>query len=252
MPPRRTVLVVENDGHVRKFLSEHLTKHGWIVTAVDLGDDALARLAAASFDVVLCDLDLGRGPSGLDVLRQKPSRNATTPFVILTGHGSTGRCREAFLLGAADFLEKPLSSARLLASLDHVVADAADLVVAFEAESASPALVSDAAGAEHVRRALAVMERRYREFDLQVEDVAQEVEVTPEYLARLFRALLGRSPLEQLHEIRINIAEELMAQSRLSIYEIGYDCGYQQTSKFSSWFRRLRGALPSESRNRGR
>lgn len=252
MSSHRTLLLVEDEEQVRKLLAGLLTTHGWLVTAAASGDEALARLAAFAFDIVLCDLDLGRGPNGLDVLARRPSKNEITPFVILTAHGSTHRCRDAFLRGATDFIEKPFRRAALLATLDHAVADAVDaseLPIDAASTDDAPALPYDEAGAAHVRHAIQIMERRYAEFDLAVGDVAAEEGVSPDYLARLFKARLGHSPIDHLHDVRISRAEELMALSpNLSLYEIGYACGYKRTSKFGSWFRRLRGSAPSKFR----
>ena len=252
MPQRRTILLVEDEELVRNYLRDFLQRNAWTVSAVSSGNEALARLAGFEFDIILCDLDLGRGPNGLDVLSRMPSRNKETPFVILTAHGSTGRCREAFLRGATDFLEKPGRPAALLATLDHAITDVADAsepTIDVSLTDDALALPYDEAGAAHVRGAIKIMERRYTEFDLTVGDVAAEGGVSPDYLARLFKARLGHSPLEHLHELRITRAEDLMALSPdLSIYEIGYACGYQRTSKFGSWFRRLRGSVPSQFR----
>ncbi len=248
MSSRRTILLVEDEELVRNYLTHELTQAGWAVTVVATGTEALLRLDTTVFGAVLCDLDLRRGPSGLDVLSRMPSKNEKTPFVILTAHGSTGRCRDAFLLGAADFLEKPISRGLLLATLDHAIADAADESNSTASQDDFVDLLYDESGAKHVRGAIQIMERRHPECDLRIADIAIEEGVTSEYLARQFRARLGQSPMEHLHRIRIGRAEFLLVQSALSIKEIGYLCGYARTSKFSSWFRRLRGVMPSGRR----
>lgn len=248
MADRRTILVVEDSEQVCGFLKELLSKHGWVVTAVASGAAALGLLGATEFCAVLCDLDLGLGPTGLDVLSRMPPKNNATPFVFLTAHGSAGRCREAFLLGAVDFLEKPVHPAVLLSTLDHVIPDSRDGLVdpyPGTTEDASARLADDPLGAAHVRRAIEIMERRYAEFDLTVAAIAAEVGVSPDHLARRFRTRTGRSPLDHLHDLRLSRAEELLVSSRLSIYEVARECGYRRNSEFSRWFRRLRGSTPS-------
>ncbi|MEI6243481.1 MAG: response regulator [Acidobacteriota bacterium] len=249
MSSRRTILLVEDEELVRNYLKQLLTKNAWAATAVGSGDEALAQLAAFKFDIVLCDLDLGRGPNGIDLLRGMPSENEGTPFVILTAHGSIGRCRDAFLFGASDFLEKPLNRSALLSTLEQAISGSSEAWVEDPAlatsDDAPHGLVDDAIGAAHVRRAIQIMEHRYAEFDLTVSMVAAEEGLSPDHLGRLFRERIGRSLLEHLHHIRTSRADELLATSRLSSYEIARACGYQRTSEFSSWFRRHRGAPPS-------
>ena len=249
MPQRRTILLVEDEELVRNYLRDFLRKNAWTVSAVSSGNEALARLAEFEFDIILCDLDLGRGPNGLDVLSRMPTRNEKTPFVILTAHGSTGRCREAFLRGAMDFLEKPVHREALLAALDHAISGtASESPIDVHSPDDILRLPHDEAGAAHVRSAIQIMEARYTEFDLTVTKIAQKARVSPDHLARVFRARLGCSPLEHLHQIRIAHAEVLIRNPALSMYEIALECGYRRTSEFGSWFRRLRGAPPSSSR----
>jgi len=248
MPIRRTILLVEDEDLVRNYLKDLLGKNAWVVTAVSSGNEALERLADCEFDIILCDLDLGRGPNGIDVLSRMPPRNKTKPFVILTAHGSIGRCRDAFLVGATDFLEKPPVRAVLLASLDHAMTSGAEPLVEIGIDDVVLDLIGDEAGAAHVRGAIQILGRTYSECDLTISSVAAKVGVSREYLTRLFRARLGRSPLEYLHELRISCAEDLLAHSRLSIYEVALECGYKTTSELGIWFRRLRGSTASESR----
>lgn len=248
MSSRRTILLVEDELLISSYLEQLLADNAWTVTAVSSGDEALTRLEAFEFSMVLCDLYLGRGPNGLDLLRRMPEKNESTPFVLMTGHGSTARCREAFHLGATDFLEKPFCRESLLGTLDHAISDATEPSLPIGSEDGVPDLPYDAAGTAHVRRAINIIERRYAEFDLTIAKLAESVGVCQGHLTRLFRVQVGRSPLEYLHEVRINRAERLLLHSCLSIYEVGYTCGYKRTSEFSSWFRRLRGATPSTLR----
>ena len=251
MSASRTVLLIEDEEQVRNLLIGLLTAHAWRVTAVASGQEALAQLEHVEFDIVLCDLDLGRGPDGLDVLSRMPIVNEETPFVLLTAHGSTGRCRDAFIFGAADFLEKPISRGLLLATLDHAVSDASE-TSELPIDIASPddvlELPYDEAGAALVRRGVLIIEGGYRDSDLTIARVAREAGASPEHFSRQFRLRIGRSPVQYLHNVRIRHAERLLANSDLSIYEIGCECGYKRNSEFSSWFRRLRGSTPSKSR----
>jgi len=223
-----------------------LAKAGYSVTAVGNGEAALRELATSKFDIVLCDLDLGVGPSGLEVLRGMPSSNAATPFVILTGHGTVSRCREAFLHGAIDFVEKPSSPNAVLAVLDRICGEKERGEQLLES-SALPAL-PESRGAKHVKRAVEIVSRRSGDPAFSVKGLAAEAGVSAEHLARLFNARTGRSPLDHIHEVRIQAAEKLLSMMNLSIYEIAFECGYRTTSELDEWFRRLRQMTPTQFR----
>lgn len=177
-----------------------------------------------------------------------PATNQGTPFIILTSHSSTGRCRDAFLLGATDFLEKPLNRAALLAALDHAVADAVEAPIGIASVDVMLDLPHDEAGVALVRRGIQIIERRFGDSDLTIARAAKEAGASPEHFSPQFRARIGRSAVENLHEVRIRNAERLLANSDLSIYEIGFECDYKRNSEFSSGYRRLRGSTPSKLR----
>ena len=106
----------------------------------------------------------------------------------------------------------------------------------------------DESAAGLVRRGIQVIERRYSDSDLTIARVASEAGASREHFSRRFRARMGCSPLEHLHEVRIQNAQRLLTNSSLSIYEIGFECGYKRNSEFSAWFRRLRGSTPTGTR----
>ena len=101
------VLVVEDEGAIRLALTGLLKKLGHEVTAVENGTRALEELRE-SFDLVITDLSLGAGPSGLDVLRAATA--AEVPAVMITAHGSERLAVEAMKAGAEDYVPKPFDN----------------------------------------------------------------------------------------------------------------------------------------------
>jgi DNA-binding NtrC family response regulator len=71
------------------------------------GEEALARLVAKDFEVVILDVMMP-GLGGLEVLRQIKATHPNTQVILLTGHGSTREGIEGMRLGAFDYLIKPV------------------------------------------------------------------------------------------------------------------------------------------------
>jgi DNA-binding NtrC family response regulator len=103
------LLVVDDEKVVRSFLVAALEDDGHTVTTAVDGVEALARLGACSFHVVLCDLRMPR-MGGIELLKAIRRDYPEIEVVVLTGHGSVERAVEAMKEGAFDFLEKPLGS----------------------------------------------------------------------------------------------------------------------------------------------
>jgi CheY-like chemotaxis protein len=63
------ILVVEDERAIQLALSGLLGRAGYEVSLAASGEEAIAKLGEGAFDLVLTDLALGRGASGMDVLR---------------------------------------------------------------------------------------------------------------------------------------------------------------------------------------
>ncbi|MCL4683741.1 sigma-54 dependent transcriptional regulator [Myxococcota bacterium] len=108
MKPR--VLVVEDEAAIRLALTGLLGREGYEVHPAVSGADALEKLLGDPFDLVLTDLALGAGPSGMDVLRATKQNRPETPVVMITAHGSEKIAVEAIKSGAEDYVPKPFDN----------------------------------------------------------------------------------------------------------------------------------------------
>jgi len=111
-----TLLVVEDDAHVREAVTRALRYEGYDVhTAVD-GNEALVHAAELAPDAILLDV-LMPGTDGLTVCRRLRERGDQTPILMLTArHEVTDRVA-GLDAGADDYLVKPFALDELLARL---------------------------------------------------------------------------------------------------------------------------------------
>jgi DNA-binding NarL/FixJ family response regulator len=80
----RYVLLVEDDDMVRSLLASFLENAGFKVTTATNAPDAKRAIATVDPDAVVLDIDLGRGPSGLDIADLITSRRREIAIVFLT------------------------------------------------------------------------------------------------------------------------------------------------------------------------
>lgn len=104
------ILLVEDEKAIQLALSGLLTRAGYEVTVAGNGDDAIAALGSAAYDLVLTDLALGRGPTGMDVLRAAKEQSSEIVVVMITAHGSERVAVEAMKGGAEDYVPKPFDN----------------------------------------------------------------------------------------------------------------------------------------------
>jgi len=107
------LLVVEDERSIQIALKGLLSKEGYELVVVGSGDAGIVALREGTFDLVLTDLSLGRGPDGLAVLRLSKELRRETPVVLLTAHGNERVAVEAMKAGADDYLPKPFDNDEL-------------------------------------------------------------------------------------------------------------------------------------------
>ena len=119
------VLVVDDEADIRALIQEILSDEGYSVTAAGDAEEARAARAAVKFDLILLDIWMP-DTDGITLLREwSDSTDLTCPVVIMSGHGTVDTAVEATRLGAFDFVEKPLSLAKLLRTVEAAL-DSAD------------------------------------------------------------------------------------------------------------------------------
>ncbi len=112
------VLVVDDEADIRALISEILSDEGYGVTAAANADEARAARADTRYDLVLLDIWMP-DTDGITLLREwSAGGDLTCPVVIMSGHGTVDTAVEATRLGAFDFVEKPLSLAKLLRTVE--------------------------------------------------------------------------------------------------------------------------------------
>jgi len=115
------VLVVDDEADIRALIDEILSEEGYRVTVA--GDASEARLARSGdkFDLVLLDIWMP-GTDGISLLREwSEPGDLDCPVVMMSGHGTVDTAVEATRLGAFDFVEKPLSLAKLLRTVERAI-----------------------------------------------------------------------------------------------------------------------------------
>jgi two-component system response regulator PilR (NtrC family) len=101
--PAHKILVVDDEQSMTQFLGIVLRKEGYEVTTVNNGREALERVKAEAFDVVITDIKMP-GMDGIQVLNGVKKHDPSLPVVIMTAYASQQSAIEAVNLGAYQYL----------------------------------------------------------------------------------------------------------------------------------------------------
>ena len=115
------ILVVDDEADIRRLLQEILSEEGHDVEVAADAAQARASRARSAPDLVLLDIWMP-DTDGITLLREWSSdvRN-DCPVVMMSGHGTVETAVEATRLGAFDYIEKPLSLAKLLPTVKRAL-----------------------------------------------------------------------------------------------------------------------------------
>ncbi|GJM10185.1 MAG: sigma-54-dependent Fis family transcriptional regulator [Lysobacteraceae bacterium] len=120
------ILIVDDEKDIRELVGEILADEGYRVETVDSGQHARLAVDESDFDLVLLDIWMP-DVDGISLLKEW-GQGGKLPFqvVMISGHGTVDTAVEATRLGAFDFVEKPLSTAKLLKTVEQALADRAN------------------------------------------------------------------------------------------------------------------------------
>jgi len=115
------VLVVDDEADIRTLIKDILSDEGYEVTNAADAAEARAARQEGKFDLILLDIWMP-DTDGITLLREWSEQgDLDCPVVIISGHGTVDTAVEATRLGAFDFVEKPLSIAKLLRTVERAI-----------------------------------------------------------------------------------------------------------------------------------
>lgn len=118
------VLVVDDEADIRALIADILADEGYGVTVAADANEARAARDSNKFDLVLLDIWMP-DTDGITLLREwSEPGGLECPVVIMSGHGTVDTAVEATRLGAFAFVEKPLSLAKLLRTVETALESA--------------------------------------------------------------------------------------------------------------------------------
>ncbi len=120
MPLKAHLLIVDDEANTLASLSRAFRLAGHEATVCDNAAKALELAKAQHFDLILSDVVMP-GKDGLTLLEELKRQGVTAPVVMMSGQAHIEMAVRATRLGALDFLEKPISSDKLMLTVDNAL-----------------------------------------------------------------------------------------------------------------------------------
>lgn len=114
------ILIVDDEVIMRESLAGWLERDGHLIEKAGSGEEALEKIKAIHFDILLVDIKMG-GISGLEVLKNVKESDFDVEVVMITAYGSIPTAIEAIKNGAYDYLLKPFDPNELGVLINKII-----------------------------------------------------------------------------------------------------------------------------------
>jgi len=226
------ILVVDDDESLRRLCSRILASQGYEVHTATDGEEAVRKIQAQAYRVVLLDLKMP-GMDGIECLKRLKSEGCRADVVMMTGYGNVPIAVEAMKVGARDFIEKPFEPKDLQAMLEDIL----------QRQTRDAQLSTDPVVSFIQQHATEISSRK---------DVANRLGVSLERVSARVQKETGLSFRAFLHACRLDLAKRLLKTTELDISEISTRTGFQTVQHFSRVFSKRSGISPKQYRLQSR
>ena len=234
--PEINLLVVDDEEIARAYVRSVIARENLPVVRVLEAADGLEavglcrreRLEAVLMDLRMPNLD------GLSAIAAILQEDPAIHIVVMSAYDDFELVRQAFVLGARDYLLKPFGSAELTGQIKKMVA---------ARRASEPACPRD----RLVQSVLDYIDEHLAE-PFTVSDLASSLYVNTTHLSRKLKKLTGLPLAEFIKNWRLARATELLADSSLSVTEVADRSGFDNPGYFATCFKKYTGRSPRDFR----
>ncbi|WPP52112.1 two-component regulator propeller domain-containing protein [Catalinimonas niigatensis] len=245
---KATVLVVEDNVDLRKFISLRLSKTYNVLEAGD-GEAGIQLAEKFNPDLVISDVMMPK-VDGLKLCATLKNNLSTShiPVILLTAKSTVENQIEGLEIGADDYLPKPFNFEILEARVQNLIDSRKRLrlhflqSVDFDVKQAT----SNSKDQNFLEHAIKTVESQMENSDFGVKDFIKCMGISRSLLHKKLASLTNQSATEFINHLRMKKAQKLLRQNEINISEVAYAVGYNDPKYFSRLFSKHYGQSPTE------
>jgi len=244
-----TLLIIDDSEEVVHFISELFSEDYVCLTAAD-GLEGIAAAESSIPDIILCDVRMPK-LSGLEVVRtlKKNSETRYIPIILLSGYNTRENRLEGLRAMADDFLAKPFDYEELRIKMANLLKMRKEFLTKEPGDYLNSELGIETQGynpdQRHFLEAMVdYLSHYYSNKKLDVENIADHMEISVRQLQRKIKAITGISPMDLLRIYRLRQSAQLLVRHN-SIAEVSEACGFRSPNYFCTCFKDYYKITPS-------
>jgi YesN/AraC family two-component response regulator len=243
-----TVLLVEDNDDFRFYLKDNLRQYFDIVEAAN-GKEGWQKALARHPDLIVSDIYMPE-MNGITLCKKinADSRTKKIPVILLTAIVDEEQQLKGLETGATDYIAKPFNFEILLRKIRNILLHEETLKNMYQKQvdikpSAAEAVSPDVG---FMQRAVVIIEKNLDNPDFSVKELSEGLFMGRVTVYKKIFSLTGKTPLEYIRSVRLQIAAELLQKNGFTVAEVAYQVGFNNPKYFSKQFKAIYGRLPSE------
>ena len=245
------ILLVDDNEEILEFL-ERILKNKYDILKAENGNDALQILDKEAVQLIVSDVMMPV-MDGLELCKTIKSslEYSHIPIILLTAKDGIQSKIEGLELGADAYIEKPFSKEHLQAQIASLLNNR-NIIREYFASSPLVHIKSIAhtkADEIFLETLHETISKNIEDTDLDVEKLAQIMNMSRITLYRKIKAISVLTPIELINITRLKRAAELLAEGSHRIFEVSYMVGFSSQSNFARNFQKQFNVTPSEYMN---
>lgn len=248
------ILVVDDDAELAEYIRSELSD--WYhVDCYSNGSEALSALLKGGYDLVVSDVMMPV-MDGITLLKKIKGNNIVSdvPVVLLTSKAEVSDRLEGIRKGADAYMSKPFDMNELRAVIDNLINNVRRLKGKFSGAQAQADKVEDIKVVSNndalMERIMKALNSNMSDPDYNVERLSADVGISRAQLHRKMKEMTGISTGEFIRNLKLEQAASLIAKGGINISQVVYAVGFNNTTHFSSVFKKHFGMTPSEYANK--
>lgn len=245
---RGTILIVEDNNEIRRYLSNGLADLFNTLEAGN-GEEALEKLKDNEVDVIVTDVMMPV-MDGIKLCKnvKQNIRTCHIPVIILSAKTDIKDQMEGLQMGADDYIPKPFSLAILTTKIQNMMRTRRRMLERYSKslEVEPEKITFNAMDEALLKRAVAIVEKNMDNIEFSTDEFAREMNMSRSNLHLKLKAITGESTIDFIRKIRFNEAAKLLKDGRYTIAEVSTMVGFNTPSYFATSFKKYFGCLPTE------
>ena len=245
---RGTILIVEDNNEIRRYLSNGLADLFNTLEAGN-GEKALEKLKDNEVDVIVTDVMMPV-MDGIKLCKnvKQNIRTCHIPVIILSAKTDIKDQMEGLQMGADDYIPKPFSLAILTTKIQNMMRTRRRMLdkYAKSLEVEPEKITFNAMDEALLKRAMAIVEKNMDNIEFSTDEFAREMNMSRSNLHLKLKAITGESTIDFIRKIRFNEAAKLLKDGRYTVAEVSTMVGFNTPSYFATSFKKYFGCLPTE------